>query len=140
MYTLLFRVDARAVFVRVIIDYSQSSAPRYSSNGSSTDVNIQLRRDLKESLDREADLREQLRFTEEEARTLRRKLRQAAAIGRDEDDDYPEAEEDVESGQKRKQPIVTSERKNSLNSVDKEESEVRMQLESAELEVKCCSG
>lgn len=121
-----------------MFDYFQSSAPRYSANGSSTDVNIQLRRDLKESLDREADLREQLRFTEEEARTLRRKLRQAAAIGRDEDDDYPEGDEDMESGRTKKQQITTRERQNSLNSADKEESEVRMQLESAEVEVKYC--
>lgn len=100
-------------------------------------MHAQLRRDLKESLDRETDLREQLKFTEEEARTMRRKLRQAAAVERDGDDEFFDTEEDLESmTSAQKAPSGAVNGIGSKTSVDKEESETRMQLESAELEVK----
>ncbi|CAH1255950.1 unnamed protein product [Diabrotica balteata] len=44
------------------------------TRGGSQDDPVQLLRDLQDSLEREADLREQLKFAEEEAQTLRKKV------------------------------------------------------------------
>ena len=104
----------------------------------------QLRRDLKESLERESDLRDQLKFTEEEARVMRRKLRQAAA-GLITSDDVNVASDDDDGDDDDEQTKTTSAGKtsserqataaSSSDDKDKEDSELRMQLDSAEHEV-----
>jgi len=100
----------------------------------------QLRQDLKESLERESDLRSQLKFTEEEARVMRRQLRQAAA-GLTPADDVHVADDDDDDvvGGKTTSPGKTASDSQTSTSAqrdkEKEDSELRMQLDSAEYEV-----
>jgi len=124
-----------------------------SSDASSSHQLQQLRRDLKESLERESDLRDQLKFTEEEARVMRRKLRHAAAglisvddvdITHDDDEDDDDDDEALQrlGGAKVAEPSKTSSEIQTVTapavstSIDKDkDSELRMQLDSAEHEV-----
>jgi len=88
-------------------------------------------------------VRDQLKFTEEEARVMRRRLRQAAAglinaddvdvvddDDNDDDDERPNAKTTKTSSEPRATGVFASADK------DKEDSELRMQLDSAEHEVR----
>ena len=118
------------------------------SSSTGTDASLshqlqQLRRDLKESLERESDLRDQLRFTEEEARVMRRKVRHAAAglISADDIDvDNDDDDDDQRLGVKTSDKTSSRHQANAAfasaeKDKDKEDSELRMQLDSAEHEV-----
>ena len=101
----------------------------------------QLRQDLKESLERESDVRSQLKFTEEEARVMRRQLRQAAAGLTPADDVHVADDDDNDDivGGKTSSPGKTASDHQTSTSAqrdkEKEDSELRMQLDSAEYEV-----
>ena len=129
-------------------DVFQSSS-RYggasSSSSAGQDASLshqlqQLRRELKESLERESELRDQLKFTEEEARVMRRKLRHAAAglitaddVATDDDDDDDDQKLETKTTSSGK---TSTELQASTDMVrDQEDSELRMQLDSAEHEV-----
>lgn len=130
----------------------QSSSRYGGASSSSSEASLshqlqQLRRDLKESLERETDLREQLKFTEEEARVMRRKLRHAAAglINADDVDVASDDEDGDQQGVDAKSTTsgkTSSDRQATTSSTsaddkdkDKDDSELRMQLDSAEHEV-----
>jgi len=132
------------------------SSSRYggSSSSSGLDASLshqlqQLRRDLKESLERESDLRDQLKFTEEEARVMRRKLRYAAAglipgddvdVANDDDDDDDEDQRLITKTTASPEIQTTGAVSSADKNKEKEDSELRMQLDSAEHEVAhgCC--
>ena len=81
------------------------------------------------------DLREQLRFTEEEARKVRRQLRQAAVVSQD-SNEFEDERDEEESGREKTDKV--EDKRKEKNDVNKEESELHMQLESAEVEVCLC--
>ena len=82
-------------------------------------------------------MRSQLKFTEEEARVMRRQLRQAAAGLTPADQDNHDDDDDDEPAPRRTAAASdTSTTSTSAHKdTDKETSELRMQLDSAEYEV-----
>lgn len=87
-------------------------------------------------MERESDLREQLKFTEEESRIMRKKLRQSLT---DDDDEITESRRSSLRSVKDAPPGPAAVDRQ-LSEVDKDDSEIRMQLDSAEQEVRRCFG